>query len=436
MKKPALIILLVLICLINAYSQFSPGYYALKDISVIDGISDHPFSHYTIIIRHNMIEAVGPAKEVVIPDSAQVFNYSGKFLIPGLIDSHVHLATDPSNDDKRVRAEKDLKDMLLSGITTVRDMAGDAQHWPGLSRDARLDEIVAPDIYYSALMAGPAFFKDPRTFQTTQGGLAGAMPYMLAVTDSTNLVIAVAEAKGTGATGIKLYAELGGALVKKITEEAHRQHLLVWSHANLQQATTIEVVNSGVNVISHAAMVSGWNSRNIAPQLLKPALAKSFWDSVFSTLPVADLINAMLKNHTILDATILTYKEAGSDTSIPEKSRLTWQALYEAGKRFTAVAEKNGIPVSAGTDLDERKICTTREMKQLVEDCAFTPMQSLKAATMNGAMTLGMEAQVGSIQKGKIANLVLLSADPSRDINNIDKVELVIKNGKLFNAGN
>ena len=75
-------------------------------------------------------------------------------------------------------------------------------------------------------------------------------------------------------------------------------------------------------------------------------------------------------------------------------------------------------------------------MKLLVEECAFTPMESLKAATRNGAMALGLESVTGSIQKGKMANLVLLSADPSQDISNIDKVELVIKNGKLFNAGN
>ena len=83
-------------------------------------------------------------------------------------------------------------------------MAGDARALASLSRDARLDEIAAPDIYYSALMAGPAFFKDPRTHQTTQGGMAGAMPYMLAVTDSTNLVIASGGSKRNRCHGYKI----------------------------------------------------------------------------------------------------------------------------------------------------------------------------------------------------------------------------------------
>ena len=158
--------------------------------------------------------------------------------------------------------------------------------------------------------------------------------------------------------------------LKKSRTEAHRQHMLVWSHANLDQATAIEVVNAGVNVISHAAMISGWYSRNIPAQLLKPELGKSFWDSIFSILPIADLINAMLKNNTILDATVLTYKKAGSDVSVPENRRMAWQALYEVGKRFTTVAEIKGIPVCAGTDLDEKKF-VQREMKLLVEECGF-----------------------------------------------------------------
>jgi len=405
----------------------------LKDVSVIDGISGNVKSHYTIVIHNNHIEVLGPVKEISISDSVTVFNYPGKFVIPGLIDSHVHLATDPSDEDNRRRAEKDLKDMLLSGITSVRDMAGDARALASLSRDAGLDQIVSPDIYYAALMAGPAFFGDPRTRQTTQGGIAGEMPYMKAVTDSTDLCIAVAEAKGSGAIAIKLYGELSGALAKEITTEAHRQHMLVWSHANLDQASALEVINAGVNSISHAAMVSGWNSRTVPEVCLKPALSGKFWDSVFKTLPVSDLIKAMQVNKTMLDATILTYQLAALDKSLPENRRLAWIALYEMGKRFTILARENNIIISAGTDVDEKKF-VQREMKLLVKECYFTPMEAIICCTKNGALTLGIENSTGTIQKGKIANLVLLSANPAQDIDNIDKVDLVIKNGKLYNV--
>jgi len=435
MRQRILLLFPAVFCFLWSFSQFSPGYYALKDVSVIDGISDHVKTHYTIIVRGNHIEAVGPVRDIKVPDSAAVFYYPGKYVIPGLIDSHVHLATDPSKDDNRMRAEEDLKGMLLSGITSVRDMAGDARALASLSRDAELDEITSPDIYYAALMAGPAFFNDPRTHQTTTGGIAGEMPYMKAVTDSTDLRIAIAEAKGTGATAIKLYADLSGALAKKITMEAHRQQMLVWSHANLDQASTMDVINAGVNSISHASMISGWNSRTVPAACLKPGLTKSFWDSVFKSMPVMDIIHAMQVNKTLLDATLLTYLGVSMDTSLPANRRLAWKALYEIGRRFTTLAREKDIPVSAGTDLDSKKF-VQREMKLLVRDCSFTPMEAIVSATKNGALAIGIEQTTGTIQTGKMADLVLLSEDPARDIDNIDKVELVIKNGKLYNVNN
>jgi imidazolonepropionase-like amidohydrolase len=148
-----------------------------------------------------------------------------------------------------------------------------------------------------------------------------------------------------------------------------------------------------------------------------------------------DLIKAMQANKTLLDATILTYKEAGSDTSLPVNRRQAWLAMYEIGKRFTILAREKGIPISAGTDLDD-KSSVQREMKLLVKECFFTPMEAIHCATKNGALAIGIDGTTGTIQEGKIANLVLLSDNPARDIDNIYKVELVIKNGKLYNAKN
>jgi imidazolonepropionase-like amidohydrolase len=433
MRKRILLLFTVVFYSLDCFCQFSPGYYVLKDVSVIDGISDHVKSHYSIVIRNNQIEAIGPAKDISNPDTAAVFYCSGKYVMPGLIDSHVHLATDPTKEDNRMKTEKDLKEMLFSGITSVRDMAGDARALASLSRDANLDQIISPDIYYAALMAGPSFFIDERTHQTTQGGIAGEMPYMKAVSDSTDLRIAVAEARGTGATAIKLYAELSGDLAKKITTEAHLQHMYVWSHANLDQASALEVVNAGVNSISHASMVSGWNSRTLPRECLKTGLTKTFWDSLFNSLPVLELIKAMQSHKTLLDATVLTYYLAGSDSSLPLKRQLAWRAMYEVGKRFTILAHEKGIPISAGTDVDVMKFVQS-EMKLLVKDCSFTPMEAIISATKNGALAIGIEHTTGTIQKGKIADLVLLSDDPTRDIDNIGKVELVIKNGKLYSV--
>ena len=432
MAKQITVFFLSLIAALQSIAQFSPGYFALKDLTLIDGVTPQEKGHYTVIVHNNLIESIGPVGEIKIPDSILIINCSGKYLMPGLIDAHVHLATDPDGEDNRHRAEKDLREMLLSGITTVRDMAGDARVLACLARDAVVDNIQSPDIYYSALMAGPSFFDDPRAILSSRGTRAGMAPFMQAVSDSTDLVTAVAEAKGTGATAIKLYAELSAGLTRKITLEAHRQGMQVWSHANLDQANPLDVINAGVNVISHAAMLSNWHRATIPPSCLKAGLTEKFWDSVFKNFPVVELAIAMKANHTILDATVLVFKEAGSDPTAQASTNAIWEAMYELGKRFTKSLHEAGIPVCTGTDVDEKKF-VQREMKTLVRESGFSPMDVLISATQIGARAIGIEKTTGTVQAGKVADLLLLTADPTKDIDNIDKVSLVIKNGKLFN---
>jgi len=416
-----------------SFCQFSPGYYALKDVNIIDGVSKEVLYQQTIIIRNNKIEKTGPLKEIVIPDSCVVFTYRGKYVMPGLIDTHIHLATEPGKEDNRARAEKDLYAMLLSGVTSVRDMAGDARELASLSRDAITGDILSPDIYYTALMAGPSFFRDPRTHQSTQGGKAGEMAYMKAVTDSTDLRLAVAEARGAGATAIKLYAQLDAELAKKITTEAQHQGMQVWSHADLSIASPLEVINAGVNSISHAGMITRWPSKNIPVDWLKPGLTEAFWDAAFKSLPVEEYIKAMLVNKTVLDATMLVYENRLADTTVQDTARLKMIANWQIAKRFTKLALGKGVPVCAGTDTDENKF-VQREIKLLVTKCGFTPMEAIIAATRHGAIATGIEKTTGTIREGKSADLVLLSANPAADITNIDKVVLVIKKGKLINV--
>lgn len=200
--------------------------------------------------------------------------------------------------------------MLYSGVTTVRDMAGDARILAGYARDANNDEIPSPDLYYSALMAGATFFTDPRTATSTKGGANGGMPYMKAITDTTNIALAVAEAKGSGATGIKLYANLPATLVNKVLNEAKKQNIPVWSHA--------------------------W--KKAGPE---------FWNKNLPSLD--DLFTQMKQQHTILDATLLTYKKwATSDTS------MRWD--YEIAKRIALRAHTAGVPICAGTDDDQEQL--------------------------------------------------------------------------------
>src|SRR5262249_17670999 len=146
------------------------------------------------------------------------------------IDAHAHNATEPSGDDRRSVVEARLKRTLRGGVVAVRDMGGDARALADLARAAAAGDIESPEIRYSAIMAGPDFFSDPRVLASSAGVKPGAAPWARALTDSTDLRQIIAEAKGTGATAIKMYADIGSELAKRATAEAKRQGLHVWAH--------------------------------------------------------------------------------------------------------------------------------------------------------------------------------------------------------------
>ncbi|MVM31148.1 amidohydrolase family protein [Spirosoma sp. HMF4905] len=181
------------------------------------------------------------------------------------------------------------------------------------------------------------------------------------------------------------------------------------------------------------ALFTRWPSGKIPEAWLKPNLSESFWDAAFKTLPVEDYIRAMLEHKTILDPTVFIDKNGSTNPARSQAARVRTTAHWEIDKRFTKLALDRGVPVCTGTDTDKEKF-VQQEIKTLVHDCGFSPMQAIVSATKHDAMALGIDDRTGTIQPGKIANLVILSANPAENIDNLDKVALVIKNGRMFNA--
>jgi amidohydrolase family protein len=417
-----ILILFFLLKWCNIYAQVFFDNVALTDVTIIDANHRTPLAHQTVLITHNIISNIFNNGSKPIPNSFKILNMEGKYLLPGLIDSHVHMATDPSGTDNREHTLSVLKQMLYSGITSVRDMAGDARTLSGLSRDALTGDIISPDIYYSALMAGPVFFNDPRTSQATKGAVAGKMPYMLAVTDSTNMVLAIAEAKGTGATGIKLYANLSAPLVNKIVAEANKQGMIVWGHAWLQNAKPSDLVKAGVNPISHSPLLI-YDKLDSIPTYWKNG--HTHYKSIGDSVPdLSSLFQLMKAHHTILDATMLAYKQWEE-----EDSGMRYD--YEIAKQITAEAYKAGVIIDAGTDDDQQEF-VQKEMELMVKDAGFSAIDAIIAATLNGAEALHINKMHGTISVDKIADILVLNKNPLLNIKNIESVYIVMKGGKLF----
>jgi imidazolonepropionase-like amidohydrolase len=404
---------------------------ALTHATVIDGTGAAPMADSVVLIRSGRIAAVYPAGSRPVPNGARVEDLAGKWVIPGLIDAHVHL---PSGNGDVERYRGLLGRLLLDGVTGLRDMAGDARVLAYLAREARLDAPGWPDIYYSALMAGPAFFyQDSRVPDASRGVMLGSAPWMRAVDETTNIRMAVAEAKGTGATGVKLYANLPAALVKEIAAEAHRHGLLVWTHATVFPAKPSDAVAAGATTLSHTAYLV-WEA---APHVPADYRSRAFGDFTHirpDDPKIGALLEQMKEHGTILDATLRVFQQ-GTEHS-PDafgKGILPW--IYSV----TRAAHNAGVLVDAGTDSQglasggqDAGPAVVDEMVLLVEQCGFTPEAAIQAATEVSAMAVGLAAERGTIAAGMLADLVVLSADPTADVRNVRKIVEVMKDGRVF----
>jgi len=403
-------------------SRDSTSRVVLVGVTVFDGTGQQVRPNQSVLIQGERIAAIFPTGSQPLPAGATIYNLTGRYLIPGLIDSHVHVATDPSGEDSRVRTEGRLRRALLGGVTAVRDMAGDVRALGSLQRDALLGEIASPDIYYAALFAGPAFFADPRSHDASRGLIPGQAPWMRAITDTTDIHQAVAEARGTGATAIKLYAALSGELARRITTEAHAQGLMVWAHAALRPARPIEVVEAGVDAVSHANLVAlAMDSARRATALHAPAndpldLEDAGLDTLFS---------AMVRRHTIFEPTLLIFAD-----SLP-RLRLAGAIAREAHRRgVTIIAGTDTLGAAGSGSLTLPNL--HRELELLVTLAGLSPAEALESATRDAAVVLGAQSIRGTIEVGKLADLVVLRSDPLLDIRNTRSIQLVMKRGRVY----
>lgn len=394
----------------------------IRDVTLIDGTDGPPRPHHDVMVRDGRIETVGPTGGFEAFEG-RVIDGSGRFLIPGLVDAHVHLA-----GGSRAAAEKQLQWLLEGGVTSVRDMAGDARMLAGLQQSLITGEISGPRIDYVALLAGTAFMSDPRLRAATRGYTEGESPYMIPVNEDTDPGAVVRLAKGTGATGVKLYAALDPARVEALTAAAHEVGLQVWAHSAVFPARPVEILEAGVDGVSHAPYVI-WDAAEPTPDFTLRAVG-DFQGVPPDGAAMDRVIDAMVRAGTVLDPTLLVFErqaEADDDTA---RARAAW------GAAFTRRAHEAGVIIAAGTDNAGAPLAGAwphvhEEMELLVERAGLSPLDALRAGTRGGAAALGDLAHRGTVEPGKLADLVLLSADPTLDIAHSTAIERVIQGGRV-----
>ncbi len=421
--------LVLLLCTLIGAPAIAENKVIYRGASLIDGTGAPLRPNVAIVTTGERIARVIPSTKLAPTNTrnARIVDASGLYALPGLIDGHVHLASPPNRKLALAMLRRD----IYSGITAVRDMAGDTRLLGDLARAARLGEIPSPDIYYAALMAGPEFFHDPRTAESTKGETSGQVPWMRAVAKDTNLPLAIAEAHGTGASAIKIYADLPADLVERIAAEAHRQHMMVWAHAAVFPASPREVIDAGADVVSHVCMLAYQASTHMPVAYHHRPSVKEAEIKKYS--PAMQSLFADMKRHgTILDATLYVYDVMWK---VPNPQPKPYCRLPLA-ESLAAQAHRAGLLISTGTDApaDWKSPFPSlyEELELFVHKAGFSPMDAIIASARIGAMTIGREKAMGTIEAGKLANIVFTAKNPLEDIANLQTVVMTLKRGKAY----
>jgi predicted amidohydrolase YtcJ len=346
-----------------------------------------------------------------------------------LIDAHVHLAT--TSRPPAVLAAL-MQATLLGGVTAVRDMGGNGAIVSGLSRAAAAPGAASPAIYSSAVFAGPdsMWFTDPRAAYFADGRELVDAPWLVRVDRNTNIRDAVRRAKAFGVTGVKLYSHLTRSVVDDIADAARRERLAVWTHSTVGPATPRDAIDARATTLSHADFLV-WQGRTGVPLTLfgRPQGMMAAIDAVpAASEAIARVLRDMRERAVMLEPTLYVGLQAASLASDEQRPRYDRQAAY--GADVTARAHKAGVRIVAGTDaLGGSTPNLHVELQLLVRRAGLSPVEAIRAATVNAAQALGLANEMGSIRPGLRANLVVLDRDPSEDVRNTQTVLLVMRDG-------
>jgi imidazolonepropionase-like amidohydrolase len=460
MKTPFVLVLVAMLAvLIITHASQDPtrsGSLVLTHVTVIDATGAAASPDVTVVITGDRINEIGPPDSIRLPKEALVVDATGKYLIPGLWDMHVHWY---------------LKDYLplfiANGVTGIRLMWGMPIHQAWRNEMAK-GRLIGPRLVIaSPIIDGPK--------PIWRGSMA--------VADSVSARTAVREVKRDGADFVKVYSLLPRNAYLAIADEAKKQGLPFAGHVP-HWVSVAEASDAGQKSIEHlTGILSACSDReeqvrkgledaysNLAENQRFPSRARTnpltrLMVESFNSKKAAALFDRLKRNQTWQCPTITVLRSTAfiddpklrSDPRLkymPAQIRTSWdpatdsrfrqrtaedfelaRVVFKKNLELIGMMRRAGVEFIAGTDT-LNPYCfpgfSLHNELDLLVQAGLTPMEALQAATFNPARFLGKEKELGTVERGKIADLVLLEANPLQDINNTKRINAVVMGGRLI----
>ena len=404
-----------------ARGQTQSGTVALVGARVIDGTGAAPMANATVLVTNGRIERIGPSAVLKVPADATRIDLAGKTIIPGLVNAHGHLGY---GDSKLPLYDQIIQQLQLYpkfGVTTVYALGDDGVQSVRVSEENNNGPLTRARVFVSGARATAATVEEARKTIADRHALR---------------VNIIKTGIGEGNTGADMQPEVYGALI----DEAHKRKLRVAAHlVTLAQAKGL--VNAGLDIIAHsirdqdvdAAFIAELKKRNIG---YIPTLTRDL--SVFQYESTPDYISNdpffqrgmpfyALQISRVSDPTQQAKIKANPTTAVAKQQ-------LEQGMRNLKLMSDGGVMIAMGTDSGTglgrwQGYFEQVEMEMMVK-AGLTPMQALVASTGNAAKVMAIDKEVGTLQPGKRADFVVLTADPLADIKNTRTIESVWIDGR------